>query len=281
MFNDLYVNGTSVATGFGLGKEVIGFGNAGAWPHLLAEKYSAGSLWNHSVPSKPVELSVRDQIGFCSQYLQQGNKAENLFTIIEFLLPHHPLLQPLFESDSKVIFPIIYQKDPSTVSINSYADKYLSYFVETSIQPNYLDPFGQVYTISDTVDTDLRIKHEDQKADYYDNQHSLSSRLYKVGESIIKLQQWLEDKNIKYLMFWACGGDELKNNNDKYSKIVDKFMSVVPQQHKLIPMSQFSCMNYGVTKSLKPNDTHPDAVGHYAIAEYLDKYIISNRIQYG
>ena len=71
MFNDLYVNGTSV-TGFGLGKEVIGLQRR-SMTHLLAEKYSAGPELAYPY------AELRETTGFCPD-LQQGNKAENLFT---------------------------------------------------------------------------------------------------------------------------------------------------------------------------------------------------------
>ena len=117
MFKDLYINGTSVATGWGQGKEQINDTTyTGAWPHQFAEKHNVGNMWNHSIPSKPVELSIRDQKGFCEQYIQQGNNVDNLFTIVEFLLPQHPLLQPVYENNEDIIFPLIFHQDPLEIN---------------------------------------------------------------------------------------------------------------------------------------------------------------------
>ena len=62
MFKDLYINGTSVATGWGQGKEQINDTTyTGAWPQHFADKHNVGNMCNHSIPSKPVDLSIRDQ----------------------------------------------------------------------------------------------------------------------------------------------------------------------------------------------------------------------------
>jgi|MDSZ01.2.fsa_nt_gb hypothetical protein len=276
MFKDLYINGTSVATGWGQGKEQINDTTyTGAWPHQFAEKHNVGNMWNHSIPSKPVELSIRDQKGFCEQYIQQGNNVDNLFTIVEFLLPQHPLLQPVYENDEDIIFPLIFHQDPLEINFNK-DQEYLSYYAGTKKQPNYMSN-EPIYTMPE-VDVNLRSIHEEQKIKYYTEEHNLSKRLYNVFVQIGFLQRWLHTKGIKFLMFWACGGNELKNNNDQFAKLVDKAMLNLPYKHRFIPMTQFSCMNYGVLHSLKSNLNHPDAVGQHHIAEYLDKYIISNNI---
>ena len=283
--NDLYINGTSVASGFGLGKEVH-FGKRDmsittAWPHMFANKHNVGEMWNHSLPSKPIELSIRDTKGFVEQYLASGRHATDLFCAIEFLLPYHPLFQPLIQTDSKVIFPVIYQNDPLQTPDFTTAGTFGSHFVECDKHPDYLTG-GAIYTpAGDTIDTKLITMHEHERHSWIAGRSasSIMRRLDYVATAIADLQVWLKNRGVNAIMFWACGGSELVDNT-KYSKLVDKALTArLPYKKNYIPMSDFSCLNYGIAQSLtKSMHRHPDQVGHHRIAEYLDNYLISNSI---
>ena len=274
MIKDVFVNGTSAATGVGLGKSKIGsLDLPDAWPFQFCNKVNAGHLWNHSIPSKPFELAIRDTYGFVNQYLDDGNKAEDLLVLNEFAsVGFPPLLQPVFESENTIVFPIIYSTSPLTMSVEQISEDFRTYWCETQVKPNYLK--GRVYTDNiDTVPEHLRFRHEHDKNNYYKFEHTLSRRLHTVVEEIYKLQLWLLAKNIKYLNFWTSGGTHLYDHNREYANMVDR-ASKKNYNGNFIPMNTFGCVDYGVYKSIQsPDGVHPDAVGHYAIAEFLYKYL--------
>lgn len=279
MIKDVFVNGTSVATGVGLGKSKLGSTDLpDAWPFQFCNKVNAGNLWNHSIPSKPFELSIRDTYGFVNQYLDDGGKAEDLFVLNEFLsVGFPPLLQPVFESENTIVFPVIYSTNSLKISVEQVSKDFRTYFCETQKNPDYLQ--GPIYKDSvDTISEHLRFKHEHDKNNYYRYQHTLSGRLHTVVEEICKLQLWLSAKNIKYLSFWATGGTHLHNHNREYANMVDK-ASRKNYNGNFIPMNTFGCLDYGVYKSLSSRvGTHPDAVGQYAIAEFLYNYLHNENI---
>lgn len=279
MIKDVFVNGTSVATGVGLGKTNLKENNevSDSWPVQFCNKVNAGRLWNHSIPSKPFELSIRDAYGFVNQYLDAGGKAEDLLVFNEFLsVGFPPLLQPVFESENTIIFPVIYSINSLKISVQQISKDFRTYFCETQKSPDYLQ--GQIYKDNvDTISDIVRLKHEHSKEQYYNTEYALSKRLFYVVDEINKLQLWLSNKNINYLCFWATGGNHLHSHNTEYANLVDR-ANKKNYNNRFIPMNKFGCLDYGVNNSLNPIGTHPDALGQHAIAEYLDKYLHSKNM---
>lgn len=257
---DIMVNGTSVASGWGNGTESFsGFDSTHSWPHWFANQCHATNLWNHSFPSKPTALTIRDQYNFCKQYISQGRNPQDLLCLIEFLLPDNPVFIE-FKTAHEVIFPVLMHNDPAKLSLADINSEWTEFFVSSPTDPDYFS--GSIYT-------PVVLKHI-QKDNYfvaktkYFAKHSLSARLLELQTHIASLQSWLHKHGINYLMFWACG------DGDSNRKFIDRtLIPVMPHPERYIPMREFTSMNWGAAQSIDPKRGHPDLTGNKKIAEYL------------
>lgn len=275
---DLFVNGTSVASGVGCGHEEfrsIGDGDiTTSWPHFLANKLHCENLWNHSLPSKPMSFTIADTIGFCEQYLEKHGTYKNLFAAIEWLMPQsHGKWQPV-ASD----YPL-YRNQTILPVVISWPDTPTVYETMYMCKPDKVDYLANK-PIYDTVHWryithSSKTLHESQRDYYYSNVYSLSRRLIEAGEEIQYLKRWLQQRNIRYVMFWAYG---LGRNGEGMRKIITRaLLPIIEKDPSFVPIKQFACGD-AAEYSKNPVRGHPDIYGQYHITEYLFDYIAQHRL---
>lgn len=272
---DLFVNGTSVASGWGTGIEKISDPlTSKSWPHFLANKLNCDRLWNHSLPSKPMSFTIADTIGFCEQYYEKYGNYDNLFVVIEWLMPHaHGKWSPVYSNSplyrEQTLLPVVISNpDTPTEYETMYVckPKHTDYLANTPIYDHV--SWKQITDSS-------RQHHEQQRDHYYKNIYNLSLRLFESKQEIVPVQQWLKQRNIKYMMFWAFGCGKTSG----IRKMVTKTMtSTLEKDPRFVPILQFTSMSHGSTNSLEPNNGHPDIKGQHAITDYLFNYIITHRL---
>jgi hypothetical protein len=269
MINDLFVNGTSVASGFGVGHERIAQVNKKSWIHYFAESTSASNLWNHSLISKPIQLTIEHTIGFCEQYLEQYKTFNNLFVICEMTMPQ-PIKWATVRSDkydltNYEILPIVIQRE-----MHEYGQEYQSMFVRQERKINFLkDSIMYEYVAPKDIRQDDYRRHDTMVQNYYkDGVSNLYKRLVEAKIEIQYLQLWLSQRNIPYLLTWAAG------QGDNYHNIVDRALKDVMVNKRLIPMKEFTCFSKGVEWSEKPFHNHPDDIGHVRISKFLLDWIL-------
>jgi hypothetical protein len=251
-----------VASGWGLGLESFtGFQASQSWPHYFANLANANQLWNISLPSKPVDLIVRDQIGFCKDYIASGRHPNDLMCLIEFLLPANPFLAAVVETPTELVFPILMHNDPAKHT--TLDTEWTEFFVSTPKTPQYLKQ--DLYTPV-KINASDKDNYRKEKYKYFANHHSFSNRMVQVREQIHKLQRWLSEHGFGYMMFWAGG------NSNNFHRIVDRsIMPGIPEPHRYIQMQEFTIKNWLVVNNIKTIKDHPDRLGHKLLAEYIYK----------
>jgi hypothetical protein len=259
---DLFVNGTSIASGWGTGYEQrVPQPNQTSWVHYFANTHNVQKLWNHSAVSKPIQISIEDTVGFCSEYLDHYGSYNNLFVIVELLLPENTKWPSIHSPYSdEVIQPIVIQTPDGKLS---------TMFVRHSKQKNYLSDKNMLeYVHPSQIDLVEYQKHALRLQNYSQRNKNLSaSRLWQARSEIKFLHEYLLNRNIAHVIFWGCG------MGHSYHKTVDRAIMPIVQQHRLIPMQTFTCFSKGSEWSQHPIEHHPDQQGHQRIAKFLNDYI--------
>lgn len=254
---DIMVNGTSVASGWGNGKEdLTGFNNTSSWPHFFANMSNASRLWNHSLPSKPLELVIRDQYRFCDQYMNAGNSPDNLFCMVELGWPSYPDFIQV-DDRSRQLFPVFFKECSSDQSIYCNNTWWSDFIVSSPHDPDYLS--GSVYEADSVTGGAYRVICSAKSKIMYQN--TFNERMNKICKKIRELSKWLDSYNFSFIIFW--GANEIPG-------VVDQQMTTSLGGHKhYIPMRDFSTLLNGVAWSKSPKRNHPDLLGSKRIAKYL------------
>lgn len=269
------MNGTSVATGWGTGAEPISDPHTSqTWAHHLANKLNCENLWNHSLPSKPMSFTISDTLGFCEQYLQRHRNYDNLFVIIEWLMPHsHGKWTPVYSESvsyrSQILLPVVVSQ-PETPTV------YETMYVCKPKKCDYLAGKPIYDHVSwKNISQASRDMHESQRDRYYQNAYSLSSRLVESQKEISFVQSWMQERGIRYLMFWAFGCGQ----GSAIRRLVQTAMSdMLEKDRRFIPIHSFTSMSYGAEHSVETRRGHPDIQGQIAITDYLHNYILQNHL---
>lgn len=273
---DLFINGTSIASGYGLGRETaagLARPEQYTWIHHFANKFNCNEIWNHSVPSKPIDLTIKDTIGFCTQYYEKYGSYDNLFVICELSLPTIMTDKSMRFStniDGKVRSIIVPAGDGNWGVDN--AKGFETVFIGEIDKPDYLNSKSSFSYVppEDINEEDLR-KHKACRDQVYltHKKHQLKT-IMETTAQIDKLQQWLIERDIKFGMFWAGG------THANFHKLVDSVLNTTRAVDRMIPMKEFTCYSKGIEWSDDPFLNHPDAIGHARIADFLYDYVLKN-----
>ena len=106
---------------------------------------------------------------------------------------------------------------------------------------------------------------------------SIASQKYKryyeyAGKTIKDMQDYLENRNIPYMMFWAGG------QSKAFCKKNDRLFSRIVPSNRLIPMTEFTVIKAAHEWSINHWRSHPDEVGHLRIAEFLMDYGLRHKL---
>ena len=274
VINDLLVSGTSIASGWGHGKKSAN-PSSYSWIDYFANSTNIQNVWNHSYVSKPMQVTMDHVILFCEQYFERYGNYDNLFVIAEFLLPQNvkwPALKLRSSIESEIVTPIVTQHADDGIINTDLASTYKTMYIRHSRNLNLLDtntPFNFV-GVSEVDQADLTA-HSIRLQQYTQSSESkLVVRLQHAREQISQFQDWLFERNIPHLFFWACGIGE------SFHKMVDNALLPVVKQNRLIPMTQFTCFSKATEWSIQHDNHHPDQQGHKKIADFLLDYMMRN-----
>lgn len=274
MKKHLFVNGTSVASGWGTGHERVAQPGKTSWAHHLAAKIGADELWNVSVVSKPIPITIEHTIGFCEQYFNKYNTFEDLFVAIEMTLPQNERWKNVsFKGNNRneVITPIVVQLDSNSTPNADIGEKYQTVYVRHDRDINYLSETTLFHYIPRSdVESLEHATHTEKLQEYDASRNIIARRLYEAGQEIAFLQKWLVERNIAFIMFWAAG------IHPSFQKRVDKALLAASLPNRLIPMQMFTAFSKGAEWSINPYLNHPDEVGQYKMSEFLYEYIMTH-----
>jgi len=265
---DLFVNGTCIASGWGRGAEPIASLNQPSWIHHVANNLNCSNLWNHSLSNKPLQMSIDDTVGFCTQYYSKYKTYSGLFAIIEFSGPQHMQWAPIYKRAHNIVTPTVIHADNAETTA-SIADKYISAFIEHGITKNYLETKELFHYINpDAIPRHAHLRHKERILEYHSDYGSkVIKQTFIARQQIQWLVDWLNKNNISYLMNWASG------TKPAYIKMVDSAFTSLYHTRRFIPMQNYTGTSKGVEWSIEPYKNHPDAIGQARIASFISKWI--------
>lgn len=292
---DLFVCGSSFASG-ATAEEL---GGIKSWVRHFAEKDNFKNVWNISLPGRPLGLTTSDTMEFVRSYYDRYGNFDNLFVILEYTFPTYrswdPLMSSLTYSNKTDIIPVAYYKmlknnrnlaNPLKLSSLRDESQYIEIKYHHRTTKKFIDHIddnsGAIYhevNISD-IDPVARANHMEKVKEWFeydkvDEENNLKSwseekvkRYYTYANNEIHfLKKWLEHYNIPYLMLWAVGLSE------GHCKFTDRVFYKIIQTKRMIPMTEFTMVKASKEMSIKPWRSHPDAVGHEKISEYLVEWV--------
>lgn len=277
MINDLLVSGTSIASGWGDGKMTKPDPRNYSWINYFANSTNIQNIWNHSFVSKPMQVTMEHTMLFCEQYLERYGNYKNLFVIAEFTLPQNvkwPELHLKSSIDSEIITPVVIQHATDGVINADVADTYKTMFIRHKKNLNLLDgstSFNRI-GIDEIDDVDLTAHSLRLQRFKESSESNLVVRLQSARTEIEQFQNWLFERDIPHLFFWAAGIGRT------FHKMVDKALLPYVKQNRLIPMTQFTCFSKGAEWSIKHDNYHPDQQGHKKIAEFVYDYVVKHNL---
>lgn len=304
MLNDIFISGSSIASGFGKGKIEIKstrFGDK-SWVHYLAENSSARNVWNFSLSAKPIGLATKDTVDFVRQYGNKFGTYDKLFVIIEYTIPQYREWDPVAMSrnDTKEnisVTPVSYFKqlnsnedyiDASNMQLDD-RKLILHDFYQRNTDTDMValgDMSPPMYTPIDQNDIDqtFRDTHTAKAKEWFKYDLELDNGTLALSEQKMKLyfkyasdemyslKRYLEHFNIPYLMMWA--GGQSKN----FCRMTDRYFAELVSTNRLIPMTKFTCNKAAQEWSIKHLGSHPDDTGHQRIAEFVQQWIKEHKL---
>lgn len=275
MIDHLYINGCSHASGWGKGHELSITKEKGmlSWVDHFAESISASEVWNHSLIGKPVGMSTIDTFGFCEEYYKKYKTFKDLFICIEYTGPQYKLFDQIEvstgEFKGEYIIPV------SFMSGEGIDDFPTANWVTLWIRKNkeYLKPQEPefLYVDNNNIREEDIANHNLNLHEWLKDRHTdIMPFLTYAYTEIQRTQKYLEDRNIRYVMYWIGGTQE------NYTQFVDQKYSKLYQNKRFIPMTTYTGTKASIEWSEKPFANHPDAIGHKRIADYLYNWVIEN-----
>lgn len=304
MLKDIAVIGSSHASGVGSGGvDRNGIGQLKSWVNCIADSVNAENVWNYSMPGKPVGMTNLDTVQFCNEYYKKYRSYDNLFCFLEYTLPQYKTWDPIsFNTQSDIqAVPFAYYKMgkdglnehlTDAVKVTKMSDFVVQqkFFVRNTIELSSYNSTDRRPVYEEVAATELDEtyleSHIDQVKEWFqfdmlNDDMALASviatqkyqRYYEYAGAAIKyMQEYLEDRNIPYMMFWAGG------QSKKFCKKNDRIFSRIVPSNRLIPMTEFTVIKAAHEWSIKHWRSHPDEEGHRRIAEFLLDYGLRHKL---
>jgi hypothetical protein len=122
------------------------------------------------------------------------------------------------------------------------------------------------------IPEDLK-RFEEQAVEWFTPSEENKLRYLKYAfDEILAAQKFCEDKNMAYMQTWVGGV------TPAYKRGVDRFMKPLMQNHRLVPMTEFTAASATIEWSDKPWRNHPDAKGHQRIGEFYYDWITKYKL---
>jgi len=288
MIDHLYINGCSYATGWGKGHEMSVTREKGmkSWVDHFAEKVSALEVWNHSLIGKPIGMSTIDTFGFCEEYYKKYQTFKDLFIVIEYTGPKYKLYPEIKVSTGDYkgewIYPVSFMSGRNVVDFGpagSSAVKWNTLWVRKN--KSYLKPQEPEFLYVDR--TNIRpediVKHEKMLNDWLmESAMNLMPTLTHSYTEIQRTQKYLNNRNIRYVMYWIGGVSPNHPDFKMGEQWYDQKYRKLYKNNRFIPMSTYTGTKATIEFSEKPFAGHPDATGHKRMADYLYNWVIINNL---
>ena len=280
MFTDLYVDGTSYASGWGKGHERSLFKTTDtySWVDEFANLTNCDNLWNHSLVAKPCDMQVFDIQNFCNQYYNKFKTFDRLFVVAEYSYITYRSIGTVKARDgifkNQDITPIVMAKGTEVNNNETGGFGYMIAFVRKS--NDYLD-------IQEPLFVSVPEEHIDaddvKKVKEFATQWLLTrftnyvEHLEYMYNNLSLIKNFLIKRNIPFLIYSAAVSDDAPEK-----PFIDQTLRSLTKDKRVIPLSSFSGKTISTKYSIEEYTVHPDKLGHMAIAQHLYDWILKHNL---
>jgi hypothetical protein len=274
MIQDLYVDGTSFASGWGRGLERHLFKTSTgpkSWADYLADSVNCDNLWNHSLVAKPMDMQFYDIQQFCKQYLNAFKTFDNLFVVVEFAFVTYRSFEPVKalegEFKNENIYPVILSKAREMETGN-----YLIHYVRKS--KDYLKPQEPIFSkVNPECLAEKDIKRIDELAANWleKSYHDPYGHLIYAYNIIRQIKNFFKIHNIPFVMYSAAVSDK-----SPQKERIDFSLRTMQKDKRIVPLKEFTGQILSKKYSIEEYENHPDEQGHIKIASALYDWIVKH-----
>ena len=280
MLTDLYVDGTSYASGWGKGheKNLFKTSDAYSWVDRFSEITNCNNVWNHSLVAKPCDMQVFDIQNFCNQYYNKFKTFDKLFVIAEFSYITYRSIgtvkarEGIFKNQD--IIPVIMAKGIELNSNEAGGFGYIIQYVRKS--EDYLNIQEPLFVKvpEEHIDPDdvKRIKEFATQwlltrfTNYIEHLDYMYTNLSLIKNFLIK-------RNIPFVIYSAAVSD-----NAPEQHFIDQTLRTLVKDKRIVPLKEFSGRSLSSKHSIEEYTVHPDKMGHMAIAEHLYDWVLKHNL---
>jgi len=276
MLTDLYVDGTSYASGWGKGhiRNLFKTSDAYSWVDRFAEITNCNNVWNHSLVAKPFDMQVLDIQNFCNQYYNKFKTFDKLFVVAEYSYITYRSIGTVKAIDgifkNQDVIPIVMAKGTEVLNNETGGFGYIIQYVRKS--NDYLN-----------IQEPLFVKVSEEHIDVEDHKRinafatqwlltrftNYIEHLDYLYKNISKVKNFLTKRNIPFVIYSAAVSD-----NAPEKEFIDQTLRTLVKDKRVIPLQAFTGKTVSEKYSIEEYTVHPDKSGHMAIADHLYDWIL-------
>lgn len=206
--SDLYVNGSSFATGWCEEYEELYFVTPNpSWADYLAELLGSETLYKHGYNGKPPQSTVDHTIEFCEAYKAKHGSLDNLKVCMELTTARYRQWEKIKDKDGNLVQPVSF---PSVEDIRELVE----YFMIRYMDPETLEEHSKIILREDIPEEELA-KYYKEVLWWYpfgpDKMTGIASRktlwkfLANCQEHLSRGIEYFEENNVDYMFWWING----------------------------------------------------------------------------
>lgn len=206
--SDLYVNGSSYATGWNEEFENLKFVTpAPSYADHLAELLGSDTLYKHGYNGKPPQSTVDQTIEFCEAYKAKHGSLDNLNVVMELTTARYRQWKQIKDKDGNSVQPVSFPSNEDMRELTLY-------FMTRYMDQETLQEHGKEIPIENISKEEL-LKYKEEVMWWYPFGESkmggIASRktLWKFIEDCVghlsRGIKYFEDNNVDYVFWWVNG----------------------------------------------------------------------------
>lgn len=267
--SDLYVNGSSFATGWNEEYQHMSTVTpAPSYAEFLAEKLGADKLYKHCYNGKAPQSSIDQTIEFCEAYNTKYGSTDNLKVVIELTILRYKQWKPIKDKTGELVQPVAYIQYEDIRSHNHY-------FLKRKLLDS-LEEVVEEVAASDIPASEIE-KFYAEMIDWYPPGKQFEMRTAMkyfdaAMEHFDRLTEYCNNNNIDYLAWWIPGK---RNPQTRYRRTID---GVSKKYGKRIVSPGYFCGQEIAANDVTSYRGHPGIAGHKEIAQNIFDYACSNNL---
>lgn len=267
--SDLYVNGSSFATGWNEEYQHMSTKTpAPSYAEFLAEQLGATSLYKHCHNGKAPQSSVDQSIEFCDEYRKKYGSTDNLKIVIELTALRYKQWSLIKDKKGEWVQPVSYIKFDDIRDYNHY-------YIKRHLKEDLNEEVVEV-PVYDLPAAEIK-KYEDEMNEWFPpgKQFDMINVMKYYNTAVghfDRLADYFRKHNIDYLVWWVPGK---RNPQTRYRRTLDTVSK--RYQPNFVSPAHF-CGQEIVDDDKTSFRGHPGIAGHKQLAKHIFDYACAHNL---